>query len=76
MLLAYSMTTVDSFYARSSEQGLKPVSVRRIRALIGAALHQAERWDPVDKNVARRARPRHCTLSKSGRQAQPRRRWA
>jgi ACT domain-containing protein len=31
--------------------------VRRVHALLSAALHQAERWDLVDKNVARRATP-------------------
>jgi hypothetical protein len=30
---------------------------RRVHALIGAALHSAERWDLVEKNVARRADP-------------------
>ena len=34
-------------------------TVRRVHALIGAALHQAEKWDLVERNVARRAWPPH-----------------
>ncbi len=31
--------------------------MRRVHALIAAALHQAERWDMVDHSVARKADP-------------------
>lgn len=48
---------LDRLYAKLTAKGLKPTSVRRVHALIAAALHQAERWDLVDRNVARRASP-------------------
>ena len=48
---------LDRLYAKLTARGLKPTTVRRVHALIGAALHQAERWDLVDRNVAHRATP-------------------
>ena len=48
---------LDRVYAKLTERGLKATSVRRIHALIGAALHQAERWELVDRNVSRQATP-------------------
>jgi integrase len=48
---------LDKLYATLKEKGNKPATVRRVHALIGAALHQAERWGYVDRNVARRASP-------------------
>lgn len=48
---------LDNLYAKLTKRGLKPTSVRRVHALIGAALHQAEKWDLVDRNVARKASP-------------------
>jgi integrase len=48
---------LDRLYARLTARGLKATSVRRIHAVIGAALRQAERWDLVDRNVAHRASP-------------------
>jgi integrase len=48
---------LDRMYAKLTARGLKATSVRRIHAVIGAALHQAERWDLVDRNVAHRATP-------------------
>jgi integrase len=48
---------LDKLYARLTARGLKATSVRRIHAVIGAALRQAERWDLVDRNVAHRATP-------------------
>jgi integrase len=48
---------LDRLYAKLTEKGNKATTVRRVHALIGAALHQAERWEYVDRNVARRASP-------------------
>ncbi len=48
---------LDRLYARLTARGLKATSVRRIHAVIGAALRQAERWDLVDRNVAHQASP-------------------
>ena len=48
---------LDRLYAKLTARGLSPTTVRRVHALIGAALHAAERWDLVDRNVARRADP-------------------
>jgi integrase len=48
---------LDRLYAKLTARGLKATSVRRIHAVIGAALRQAERWDLVDRNVAHRATP-------------------
>ncbi|MHB8221144.1 MAG: tyrosine-type recombinase/integrase [Acidimicrobiales bacterium] len=48
---------LDALYASLTGKGNKATTVRRVHALIGAALHQAERWDLVDKNVSKRASP-------------------
>jgi len=48
---------LDALYASLTASGNKPTTVRRVHALIGAALHQAERWDLVEKNVSKRASP-------------------
>ena len=48
---------LDRMYGKLTSRGLKATSVRRIHAVIGAALRQAERWDLVDRNVAHRATP-------------------
>lgn len=48
---------LDTLYAKLTAKGNKPTTVRRVHALISSALSQAERWDMVDRNVARRARP-------------------
>jgi integrase len=48
---------LDRLYQKLTEKGAKPATVRRVHALIGASLHQAERWDLVERNVARRASP-------------------
>jgi integrase len=48
---------LDKLYAKLTEKGNKAITVRHVHALIGAALHQAERWDLVDRNVALRASP-------------------
>jgi integrase len=48
---------LDRLYAELTKNGLKPTSVRRVHALISAALRQGERWGDIDSNVARRASP-------------------
>ncbi len=48
---------LDRLYSKLTAKGNAPATVRRVHALIGAALHQAERWELVDRNVARRAQP-------------------
>lgn len=48
---------LDKLYSSLTAKGNKATTVRRVHALVGAALHQAERWDLVDRNVARRASP-------------------
>jgi integrase len=48
---------LDALYAKLTAKGNKATTVRRVHALIGAALHQAERWDLVDRNVSLRATP-------------------
>ena len=49
---------LDALYASLTASGLKATSVRRVHALIGAALHQAERWDLVEPGkVSLRATP-------------------
>ncbi|MHB8220570.1 MAG: tyrosine-type recombinase/integrase [Acidimicrobiales bacterium] len=48
---------LDALYAMLTAKGNKPATVRRVHAVIGAALHQAERWNLVERNVARRASP-------------------
>ena len=48
---------LDRLYARLTAKGNKATTVRRVHALIGAALHQAQRWQLVDRNVSRQATP-------------------
>lgn len=48
---------LDSLYAKLTAKGNKASTVRRVHALISAALHQAEKWNWVDYNVARKASP-------------------
>jgi integrase len=48
---------LDRLYAKLTAKGNKATTVRRVHALIGSALHQAEKWDLVERNVARRASP-------------------
>jgi integrase len=48
---------LDKLYASLTAEGKAPATVRRIHALIGSALRQAERWDLVERNVARLASP-------------------
>ena len=56
-LRALNARQLDALYAKMTKKGNKPATVRRVHALIGAALRQAERWDMVDFNVARKASP-------------------
>jgi len=48
---------LDRLYALLTARGLKATSVRRVHALISAALHQAEKWTLVERNVSKRATP-------------------
>ena len=48
---------LDRLYAKLSAKGNRATTVRRVHALISAALHQAERWELVDRNVSRQATP-------------------
>ena len=48
---------LDRLYAKLTATGNKAITVRHVHALIGAALHQAEKWDLVDRNVSRQATP-------------------
>ena len=48
---------LDALYATLVTKGNKSTTVRRVHALIGAALHQAMRWDLVERDVSRRASP-------------------
>jgi len=57
MLSKLTAAHLDALYASLTASGNKPTTVRRVHALIGAALHQAERWDLVEKNVSKRASP-------------------
>ena len=52
-----STRDLDLLYAKLTEKGNKATTIRRVHALISAALHQAERWGYVDRNVAGRASP-------------------
>ncbi len=52
-----SSLDLDHLYARLTKKGNKATSVRRVHALIGAALHQGEKWGLVDNNVSRKASP-------------------
>jgi integrase len=56
-LTRLSSRDLDRLYAKLTAKGNAPATVRRVHASIGAALHQAERWELVDRNVARRAQP-------------------
>ncbi len=56
-LAKLSAADLDRLYAKLTAKGNKATTVRRVHALIGAALHQAERWELVDRNVALRATP-------------------
>ena len=56
-LAELSAQDLDRLYAKLTKKGNKANTVRRVHALIGAALHQAEKWDLVERNVARRATP-------------------
>jgi integrase len=54
---ALTARQLDALYAKLTTRGNKATTVRRVHALIGAALNQAEKWNMVDRNVARRASP-------------------
>jgi integrase len=48
---------LDRLYASLAQRGLKPASIRRVHALLGASLRYAERKKMVTRNVARNADP-------------------
>jgi integrase len=52
-----SAKDLDRLYRKLEARDNEATTVRRVHALIGAALHQGEKWDLVDRNVARRASP-------------------
>jgi len=56
-LNALTAQDLDKLYRELTAKGNKPATVRRVHALIGAALKQAEKWGLVDRNVARLASP-------------------
>ena len=56
-LKALTARNLDTLYAKLTAKGNKATTVRRVHALVGAALHQAEKWDLIERNVARRASP-------------------
>jgi len=58
-LNALSAYDLDSLYGRLRRRTppLSPASIRRIHALLSAALHQGEKWGWVDRSVARQASP-------------------
>ena len=56
-LKALDACHLDTLYAKLSKRGLKATSVRRVHALMSAALAQADKWEMVDRNVGRKATP-------------------
>lgn len=48
---------LDRFYAALRKSGLKPLTIRKVHAVLGAALHQAVKWGWIDRNPADRASP-------------------
>ena len=56
-LRALTARQLDKLYGDLTAKGNKATTVRRVHALISAALHQAEKWELVDASVARKASP-------------------
>jgi integrase len=48
---------LDRCYRGWQDKGLAPATVRQYHAIMSAALHQAEKWDYIDRSPARRASP-------------------
>ena len=48
---------LNRLYAKLTAKGNKATTVRRVHALLSAALHYAENGNMVDRNVARKAQP-------------------
>ncbi len=48
---------LDALYAKLTAKGNKATTVRRVHALIAAALHQGRKWQMVATNVAQDASP-------------------
>ena len=61
-----SSLDLDHLYPRLTKKGNKATSVRRVHALIGAALHQGEKWGLVDNNVSRKASPPASPCASNG----------
>jgi len=57
--MALTAYDLDSFYAklRRRPRPLSSAPVRRVHALLSAALHQGEKWGWVERSVARQASP-------------------
>ena len=48
---------LERLYAQLRAKGNSAMTVRHVHTFIGTALHQAERWNMIDRNVARQATP-------------------
>lgn len=48
---------LDQLYDKMTAKGNRPLTVRRLHTVLGAMLSQGERWNLVQVNVARKARP-------------------
>jgi integrase len=48
---------LDRCYRAWQAKGLAPATVRQYHAILSAALHQAEKWDYIDRSPTRRASP-------------------
>lgn len=49
--------TFDTWYGELLEAGKSPADVKAYHRVISAALNQGERWESVERNIARRADP-------------------
>lgn len=48
---------LDGWYGDMLAAGRSPADIRAFHRIVSAALNQGERWEVIDRNVARRARP-------------------
>jgi integrase len=48
---------LDRLYSKLTAKGNQALTVRHVHALMSAALHQAERWDLITRDVSRKASP-------------------
>lgn len=56
-LAKLSAVDLDRLCRALTKRGLKPASVRRVNAVIGAARHQGKKWGLVDRDASRDATP-------------------